>query len=294
ILPSTSDSFMLKNLVSGTDYNLCVLAIFDDKVTSLAATKVLGCAQFSTKELYPECRSLQTHFLGGTLTILVGGVVVVTLLVFTVALMVRHRVCSNQDDHCHHGDDSDELACCQGGSLGSPVKEAAAGGGGGVYGQSDGNGDVMMVVLPNGLPSKQRGGRTKERGKEKKKDKEKGNEGEKGGADVPPKVPPKPKPQTLPRPTPPPQPSPANHEAYQSPGAPLRPSHSIVRAKRSNSLDMGLSSSSVSIAETTVTTQRQYGSRHGYAKRLSVTWTRRSKSLQGMLVGTLSNNQRPG
>nr|XP_023998990.1 leucine-rich repeat and fibronectin type-III domain-containing protein 2-like [Salvelinus alpinus] len=212
ILPSTSNSFMLKNLVSGADYNLCVLAIFDDKVTSLAATKVLGCAQFSTKELYPECRSLQTHFLGGTLTILVGGVVVVTLLVFTVALMVRHRVCSNQDDHCHHGDDSDELACCQGGSLGSPVKEAAAGGGGGVYGQSDGNGDVMMVVLPNGLPSKQRGGRTKERGKEKKKEKDKGNEGEKGGADVPPKVPPKPKPQTLPRPTPPPQPSPANHE----------------------------------------------------------------------------------
>ncbi|XP_055795037.1 leucine-rich repeat and fibronectin type-III domain-containing protein 2-like [Salvelinus fontinalis] len=192
---------MLKNLVSGADYNLCVLAIFDDKVTSLAATKVLGCAQFSTKELYPECRSLQTHFLGGTLTILVGGVVVVTLLVFTVALMVRHRVCSNQDDHCHPGDDSDELACCQGGSLGSPVKEATAGGGGGVYGQSDGNGDVMMVVLPNGLPSKQRGGRMKERGKEKKKDKEKGNEGEKGGTDVPPKVPPKPKPQTLPRPS---------------------------------------------------------------------------------------------
>ncbi|XP_029601767.1 leucine-rich repeat and fibronectin type-III domain-containing protein 2-like, partial [Salmo trutta] len=177
ILPSTSNSFMLKNLVSGADYNLCVLAIFDDIVTSLAATKVLGCAQFSTKDLYPECRSLQTHFLGGTLTILVGGVVVVTLLVFTVALMVRHRVCSNQDDHCHHGDDSDELACCQGGSLGSPVKEAAAGGGGGVYSQSNGNGDMMMVVLPNGLPSKQRGGRTKERAKEKKKDKEKGNEG---------------------------------------------------------------------------------------------------------------------
>ncbi|XP_029601765.1 leucine-rich repeat and fibronectin type-III domain-containing protein 2 [Salmo trutta] len=51
ILPSTSNSFMLKNLVSGADYNLCVLAIFDDTVTSLAATKVLGCAQFSTKDL---------------------------------------------------------------------------------------------------------------------------------------------------------------------------------------------------------------------------------------------------
>ncbi|KAK6291696.1 hypothetical protein J4Q44_G00374810, partial [Coregonus suidteri] len=47
ILPSTSNSFMLKNLVSGADYNLCVLAIFDDTITLLAATKVLGCAQFS-------------------------------------------------------------------------------------------------------------------------------------------------------------------------------------------------------------------------------------------------------
>uniref|UniRef100_A0A3Q3WM63 Ig-like domain-containing protein n=1 Tax=Mola mola TaxID=94237 RepID=A0A3Q3WM63_MOLML len=73
------------------DYNLCVLAIFDDTITSLAATKVLGCATFSTKDVYPACRSLQAHFLGGTLTILVGGVVVVTLLVFTVALMVRHQ-----------------------------------------------------------------------------------------------------------------------------------------------------------------------------------------------------------
>ncbi|CAG04613.1 unnamed protein product, partial [Tetraodon nigroviridis] len=95
ILPSTSDRFLLKNLVSGVDYNLCVLAIFDDTVTSLAATKVLGCASFSTKDVYPACRSLQAHFLGGTLTILVGGVVVVTLLVFTVALMVRHRVCNH-------------------------------------------------------------------------------------------------------------------------------------------------------------------------------------------------------
>ncbi|KAI4808309.1 hypothetical protein KUCAC02_000373 [Chaenocephalus aceratus] len=90
ILPSTSDRFLLKNLVSGADYNLCVLAIFDDTITSLAATKVLGCATFSTKDVYPACRSLHAHFLGGTLTILVGGVVVVTLLVFTVALMVRH------------------------------------------------------------------------------------------------------------------------------------------------------------------------------------------------------------
>uniref|UniRef100_A0A3Q3LTH2 Leucine-rich repeat and fibronectin type-III domain-containing protein 4-like n=1 Tax=Mastacembelus armatus TaxID=205130 RepID=A0A3Q3LTH2_9TELE len=127
ILPSTSDRFLLKNLVSGVDYNLCVLAIFDDAITSLAATKVLGCTTFSTKDVYPACRSLQAHFLGGTLTILVGGVVVVTLLVFTVALMVRHRVC-NHGDHiiCHSSNaEAGGGACCQGGGtkIQSYIKE---------------------------------------------------------------------------------------------------------------------------------------------------------------------------
>ncbi|XP_072543681.1 leucine-rich repeat and fibronectin type-III domain-containing protein 4 isoform X1 [Salminus brasiliensis] len=150
ILPSTSNSFLLKNLVSGADYNLCVLAIFDDTVTSMAATKVLGCIQFSTKDNYPDCRSLQAHFLGGTLTILVGGIVVVTLLVFTVALMVRHRVCSNHD--IHHHDIGDEARCSGSDSPSLSAKGA------GVFSQSNGNGDVMMVVLPNGMLQKQRGG----------------------------------------------------------------------------------------------------------------------------------------
>ncbi|XP_041926076.1 leucine-rich repeat and fibronectin type-III domain-containing protein 4 [Alosa sapidissima] len=156
ILPSTSDSFLLKNLVSGADYNLCVLAIFDDTVTSLAATKVLGCAQFSTKDNYPECNSLRAHFLGGTLTILVGGVVVVTLLVFTVALMVRHRVCSHHDDGCHGGlggGGGDEAGCSVGSA--SPTLPAK---GADVFGQSNGNGGVMMVVLPNGVFQKQKAG----------------------------------------------------------------------------------------------------------------------------------------
>ncbi|XP_041841460.1 leucine-rich repeat and fibronectin type-III domain-containing protein 4 [Melanotaenia boesemani] len=188
ILPSTSDRFLLKNLVSGVDYNLCVLAIFDDSITSLAATKVLGCASFSTKDVYPACRSLQAHFLGGTLTILVGGVVVVTLLVFTVALMVRHRVC-NHGDHmiCHNGNsEAGSGACCQGGVGGGGGDKG--GNGSGCY-QSNGSGDVMMVVLPNGLPSK-RGG---ERGKEKDKEKEK-DEGDPASS-KPPKLPPKPRPK---------------------------------------------------------------------------------------------------
>lgn len=113
----------------------------------MAATKVLGCAQFSTKDNYPDCRSLQAHFLGGTLTILVGGVVVVTLLVFTVALMVRHRVCSSHSNH--HGARG-EVRCS--GSNSSPPGKGAN-----VFSQRNSSGEVMMVVLPNGLPQKQRG-----------------------------------------------------------------------------------------------------------------------------------------
>nr|XP_057922370.1 leucine-rich repeat and fibronectin type-III domain-containing protein 4 [Doryrhamphus excisus]XP_057922371.1 leucine-rich repeat and fibronectin type-III domain-containing protein 4 [Doryrhamphus excisus] len=181
ILPSTSDRFLLKNLVSGVDYNLCVLAIFDDSMTALAATKVLGCTSFSTKDVYPACSSLQAHFLGGTLTILVGGVVVVTLLVFTVALMVRHRVC-NHTNHliCHNGNAEAGVGVCgQGGGVAARDK---GGDRGGCY-PSNGSGDVMMVVLPNGLPAKRTG--------EREKDKEK--EAADSASALPPKLPPKPR-----------------------------------------------------------------------------------------------------
>ncbi|KAG5851942.1 hypothetical protein ANANG_G00057190 [Anguilla anguilla] len=280
ILPSTSNSFLLKNLVSGVDYSLCVLAIFDDTVTSLAATKVLGCAQFSTKDDYPECRSLHAHFLGGTLTIMVGGVVVVTLLVFTVTMMVRHRVCSTAGDGC---DDNDE-----GGLPGSSSSALAKGTN--VYSQTNGSGGVMMVVVPNGILPQQRGGG-------------------RGGGGAPSRA----KPKTLPKPkvnldlsnygtsgtgtgawTPGPPLCGYGEEvtewrssvgggvvvkrggggrwnsshAYQSP-PPHGPNPRHLRAKRSSSFDMG------EIATTTC---------YSYAKRLSVIWTRRSQSLHGMLV----------
>ncbi|CAL8377308.1 unnamed protein product [Gadus morhua 'NCC'] len=192
ILPSSADRFLLKNLVSGVDYNLCVLAIFDDSVTSLAATKVLGCATFATQDVYPACRSLQAHFLGGTLTILVGGVVVVTLLVFTVALMVRHRVC-NHGDHllCHDGNSEAAAGmCCQsGGGLGDKGGNCGGVGGGGGFYQSNGSGDVMMVVLPNGLPASCGGGG----GGEKQMEKDK--ESAEAAGPLPPKMPPKPRPK---------------------------------------------------------------------------------------------------
>ncbi|XP_072101589.1 leucine-rich repeat and fibronectin type-III domain-containing protein 4 [Mobula birostris] len=95
IIPSTSKAFILKNLISGADYDLCILAIYGDPVTQLAATRVVGCAQFGTKEEYPHCHLLHAHFLGGTLTVIVGGIIVVTLLVFTVVVMVKYKVCGS-------------------------------------------------------------------------------------------------------------------------------------------------------------------------------------------------------
>lgn len=160
-----------------------MLAIFDDTVTLLAATKILGCTTFSTKDVYPACRSLQAHFLGGTLTILVGGVVVVTLLVFTVALMVRHRVC-NHGDHmiCHNSNtEAGGGACCPAGGIGGGDK---GGNSSGIY-PSNGAGDMMMVVLPNGLASK-RGG---------ERDNEKEKEAADSASSLPPKLPPKPRPK---------------------------------------------------------------------------------------------------
>nr|XP_056708446.1 leucine-rich repeat and fibronectin type-III domain-containing protein 4 [Euleptes europaea] len=95
IIPASSRHFVLKHLVPSVDYDLCVLAIFDDVATSLAATNLLGCAQFTTGEAYPDCHSLHAHFLGGTLTVIVGGIIVVTLLVFTVVMMVKYKVCGS-------------------------------------------------------------------------------------------------------------------------------------------------------------------------------------------------------
>ncbi|XP_062820904.1 leucine-rich repeat and fibronectin type-III domain-containing protein 4 [Anolis carolinensis] len=96
IVPGVTRRFLLRHLVPGADYDLCLLAIFEDASTALAATHLLGCAPFSTREEpFPDCRALQAHFLGGTLAVIVGGVVVVTLLVFTVVMMVRYKVCAS-------------------------------------------------------------------------------------------------------------------------------------------------------------------------------------------------------
>ncbi|KAF4009952.1 hypothetical protein G4228_000809 [Cervus hanglu yarkandensis] len=96
IVPASSHHFLLKHLVPGADYDLCLLALSPAAGPSdLTATRLLGCAHFSTLPATPLCHALQAHVLGGTLTVAVGGVLVAALLVFTVALLVRGRGAGN-------------------------------------------------------------------------------------------------------------------------------------------------------------------------------------------------------
>ena len=84
-------AFLVSNLVSGMQYDLCVLAIWEDAATTLTATNIVGCVQFATTDDYPQCQSLHSGFLGGTMILVIGGVIVATLLVFIVILMVRYK-----------------------------------------------------------------------------------------------------------------------------------------------------------------------------------------------------------
>lgn len=281
--------------MSGADYSLCVLAIFDDGISSLATTKVLGCIQFSTKEDYPECRSLHAHFLGGTLTVMVGGVVVVTLLVFTVAMMVRHRVCGECRDDANRS----------GKFL--PAKGVD------VYAQTNGNNSMMMVALPNGVlaqRSKATQDKTKHKSAPKPKQSPEPHRGRsaatcgtgEGSAREKRLTPLTPENERL--------------TLYYSPSNTLPiPTHKRTgRLKLRKSLeteadvDRGLGGGRVSLALTQDGEEERDGESdlgralktkrscsfdvgeinnttcYGYAKRLSVIWTRRSQSLHGMLV----------
>lgn len=91
MIPASNKAFLLTNLVSGTRYDLCVLAAWDDTATTLTATNVVGCTNFFTQDDYPQCQSLPSQLLGGTMILVVGGIIVATLLVFIVILMVRYK-----------------------------------------------------------------------------------------------------------------------------------------------------------------------------------------------------------
>ncbi len=96
MIPASSKAFLVTNLVSGTRYDLCVLAAWDDTATTLTATNVVGCTYFFTQDDYPQCQSLPSQLLGGTMILVVGGIIVATLLVFIVILMVRYKAADTE------------------------------------------------------------------------------------------------------------------------------------------------------------------------------------------------------
>lgn len=99
MIPPTSKTFLVNNLAAGTMYDLCVLAIYDDGITSLTATRVVGCIQFTTEQDYVRCHFMQSQFLGGTMIIIIGGIIVASVLVFIIILMIRYKVCNNNGQH---------------------------------------------------------------------------------------------------------------------------------------------------------------------------------------------------
>lgn len=97
MIPPSSQNILVNNLAAGTQYDLCVLAIYDDQVTSLTATRVVGCVHFSTEPQYLRCHFMQSQFLGGTIVVIIGGIIVASVLAFIIFLIVRYRVCNHGD-----------------------------------------------------------------------------------------------------------------------------------------------------------------------------------------------------
>lgn len=96
MIPPASKSITVNNLAAGTMYDLCVLAIYDDALTMLTATRVVGCVHFATEPQYLRCHFMQSQFLGGTIVVIIGGVIVASVLAFIIFLIVRYRVCNQE------------------------------------------------------------------------------------------------------------------------------------------------------------------------------------------------------
>lgn len=96
MIPPSSKNFLVNNLAAGSQYDLCVLAIYDDVITSLTATRVVGCVQFNTESEYMRCHFMQSQVLGGTMIIIIGGIIVASVLVFIIILMIRYKVGSSR------------------------------------------------------------------------------------------------------------------------------------------------------------------------------------------------------
>lgn len=92
MIPASYKLFQLSDLASARDYELCVLAVYDDGITALTATRLVGCISFSTEREFHHCRSLHDQFLGGTMIIVIGGIIVASVLVFIFILLMKYKL----------------------------------------------------------------------------------------------------------------------------------------------------------------------------------------------------------
>ncbi|XP_036974126.1 leucine-rich repeat and fibronectin type III domain-containing protein 1-like protein [Acanthopagrus latus] len=95
MIPANHKNFLLSDLASSRDYELCVLAVYDDGITALTGTKLVGCVSFSTEREYGDCHSIRDQFLGGTMIIIIGGIIVASVLVFIFILLMKYKLHSN-------------------------------------------------------------------------------------------------------------------------------------------------------------------------------------------------------
>ena len=59
MIPANHKYFLLSDLASSRDYELCVLAVYDDGITALTGTKLVGCVSFTTETEYGRCHSIR-------------------------------------------------------------------------------------------------------------------------------------------------------------------------------------------------------------------------------------------
>uniref|UniRef100_A0A3B3WTI6 Uncharacterized protein n=1 Tax=Poecilia mexicana TaxID=48701 RepID=A0A3B3WTI6_9TELE len=95
MIPANHKYFLLSDLAAARDYELCVLAVYDDGVTTLTGTKMVGCVSFTTDSEYGRCHSIRDQFLGGTMIIIIGGIIVASVLVFIFILLMKYKLHSN-------------------------------------------------------------------------------------------------------------------------------------------------------------------------------------------------------
>ncbi|XP_061575902.1 leucine-rich repeat and fibronectin type III domain-containing protein 1-like protein [Cololabis saira] len=138
MIPANHKYFLLSDLAASRDYELCVLAVYDDGITTLTGTKLVGCVSFTTDSEYGRCHSIRDQFLGGTMIIIIGGIIVASVLVFIFILLMKYKLHSNhykQKTNARHANVCSQTNGGGGGGganiLALPPSSSSAGQGGG-------------------------------------------------------------------------------------------------------------------------------------------------------------------